>query len=131
MLVLYKRQKELLLKSLEIKRKKFDEVHARQKEIETIAHRMQVDRTQVESLVRLLCEHRNAVTSTPSYLDNLMLESEIKKKIMLVALNLASDPTVSHLVQRQRREFYERTKRKVLYLDMENMNISFQHTLKI
>lgn len=92
---------------------------------------MQSDRSQAENLIRLLFEHRNTSGSgngvtmatsgskssmnnaTSNYLDNLLLESDIKKKIMLVALNLASDPSVSHVVQRQRREFYEKTKKKV------------------
>lgn len=51
-----------------------------------------------------------------AYLDNLYVESEIKKKIMFISLNLASDPTVSYFVQKQRREFYEKTKKKVCYI---------------
>jgi hypothetical protein len=47
------------------------------------------------------------------YLENLSSESEIKKKIMFISLNLASDANVSYFVQKQRREFYEKTKRKV------------------
>lgn len=134
MLGLYKRQKELLSKSLDIKKRQLEEIQTKQKvrrfdlwifvwwtqffgrlkEIEDIARRMQVDRSQIENLVRLLFEHRNeSTTSVSSYLDVLMNESEIKKKIMLISLNLASDPRVSHIMQRQRREFYEKTKKKV------------------
>ena len=157
MLSLYKRQKELLTKSLDIKKKQFEEIQSKQKvglflllinnrnvclllvsifekEIEKIAQRMQSDRSQAENLIRLLFEHRSTSgggnggvtmatsgsktsinSATSNYLDNLLLESDIKKKIMLVALNLASDPSVSHVVQRQRREFYEKTKKKVRY----------------
>lgn len=172
MLTLYKKQKELIAKSLEIKKRQLEEIENKQKEIEEIARRMQIDRTQIENLVRLLFEYRAsnglggaipaavvnnnnssssssslsipnggagaaatmtsssstsstaataaaaaaaaaAVAVSSSYLDNLMRESEIKKKIMLISLGLASDPSVSHLVQRHRREFYEKTKKKV------------------
>lgn len=83
---------------------------------------MQVDRSQVENLIKVLIDHRNNSHSTLSnnsnaYLDNLLHESEIKKKIMLISLNLASDPSASYTIQKQRREFYEKTKKKVwLYI---------------
>lgn len=62
----------------------------------------------------------NNSTLSTNYLENMMHESEIKKKIMLIALNLASDPSVSHLIQRQRREFYEKTKKKVVFFLLES-----------
>ena len=34
---------------------------------------------------------------------------------MLILLNLASDPTMSNMVQKRRREFYEKTKINVIY----------------
>lgn len=46
-------------------------------------------------------------------IDNICLESEIQKKVMFITLNLASDPHVSYIVQKQRREFYEKSKKKV------------------
>lgn len=60
-----------------------------------------------------------------AYLDNLYVESEIKKKIMFISLNLASDPTVSYFVQKQRREFYEKTKKKVCYISSSSFFLYF------
>jgi len=49
-------------------------------------------------------------------LSNFNSEYDIQKKIMLISLTLASDPSVSLVIQRQRREFYEKSKLKVAFL---------------
>ena len=46
-------------------------------------------------------------------LSNFNSEYDIQKKIMLLSLTLASDPSASQTVQKQRREFYEKSKNKV------------------
>ncbi len=122
MLELFKKQKDLLSRNLDIKRKQYQEIITRQKEIEEHAKLLLTDRTQIDKILNVLMEFRsgNSITNTQnrnSYLDNLCLESETQRKIMLLSLKLASDPTVNSILQKQRREFYEKTKRKLAKLE--------------
>lgn len=63
-------------------------------------------------------------------LSNFNSEYDIQKKIMLISLTLASDPSVSLVIQRQRRDFYEKSKLKVglfqsLYYKFNKINFKF------
>jgi hypothetical protein len=122
MLALFKKQKDLLSKNLDIKRKQYQEIVGKQKEIEEHAKLLLTDRTQIDKILTVLAEFRagNSLTNTQNrnaYLDNLCLESDTQKKIMYMSLKLASDPAVSGVIQKQRREFYDKSKRKLAKLE--------------
>ena len=71
----------------------------------------------INSLLNVLKEFKNAQSTNNQYkkeiLSNFYAEYDIQKKIMLLSLTLASDPAVSQSIQKQRREFYEKSKLKV------------------
>ena len=122
MLGLFKKQKDLISKNLELKRRQYQEIVSRQRDIEEMARQMLTDNSRIEAILRILMEFRsgNSLTNTQNknmYLDNLCLESETQKKIMFLALKLASEPAASATVQRQRREFYDKSKRKLAKLE--------------
>ena len=77
------------------------------------------DRVPMNSLLAILKEFKNSHSTNNQYkkdvLSNFYSEYDIQKKIMLLSLTLASDPAVSQSVQKQRREFYEKSKLKVNY----------------
>ncbi len=58
-------------------------------------------------------------------LTNFQLEYNLQQKMMLILLNLASDPTVGHLVQKRRRELYEKTKLNMSKLQTHLQNQKF------
>ena len=74
----------------------------------------------MNALISALKEFKNSNSINNQYkkeiLSNFYSEYDIQKKIMLLSLTLASDPLVSHSLQKQRREFYEKSKLKVIIL---------------
>ncbi len=78
------------------------------------------DRVPMNALISALKEFKNSNSINNHYkkeiLSNFYSEYDIQKKIMLLSLTLASDPLVSHSLQKQRREFYEKSKLKVIIL---------------
>lgn len=74
----------------------------------------------MNALISALKEFKNSNSMNNQYkkeiLSNFYSEYDIQKKIMLLSLTLASDPLVSHSLQKQRREFYEKSKLKVIIL---------------
>jgi hypothetical protein len=118
LLSLFKRKKELILHNIETKKKQMTELHAKKKEIADLVKQSQFESGNfIFKIIKILDKFKVAFVDTDfmkgEFNSKFLLEYDIQKKIMLISLNLASDPYVSSLVQKQRRKFYETSKNKV------------------
>ena len=75
------------------------------------------DRVPMHALVNILNEFKSSHSANSQLkheiMSNFNSEYDIQKKIMLLSLTLASDPSVTASAQKQRRDFYEKSKSKV------------------
>ena len=82
-----------------------------------IVEQASTDRLPMNALMNILNEFKHSHSASNQLkvdiMSNFNSEYDIQKKIMLFSLTLASDPSVSPSVQKQRREFYEKSKLKV------------------
>ncbi len=118
LLSLFKRKKELILHNIETKKKQLTELHTKQKEITDLVKQSQFESGNfIFKIIKILDKFKVAFVDTDflkgEFNSKVLLEYDIQKKIMMISLNLASDPYVSSLVQKQRRKFYETSKNKV------------------
>lgn len=90
---LFKKQKEVLQKNIEIKRKLLEEVKLKQKDIQDIAQQttqQQSEKSQINKLLKILIEFRNTNQLNNNtnrdkniLIENIYLESDIQKKSCL------------------------------------------------
>jgi hypothetical protein len=74
----------------------------------------------LEAIIKIITDFKQLYNSyNEEYISNIELEYHIQKEIMLIALDLASNPYTSANEQRQRREFYEKSKKQVSKIEIK------------
>lgn len=123
MLFLLKKKQEILNQQLNVKKTICDKIRMKQQDIVEMSKLITEDKSCIYSVVSMVNELKAMLNEFQQnkYSFQLILdeEFEIQKKIMFIALNLASDPTVTASVQKARREFYEKSKIKFSKLEQK------------
>ena len=121
MLLLLKKKQEILTNKLNIKKTFFNKIKLKQQDIIEFAKIVPDDKACIYNITSLIKDLKYTVSESQQnqYTFQLFTEEEfeIQKKIMFMALNLASDPNANQQLQKSRREFYERAKTKFSKLE--------------
>ena len=128
LLNLLKKKQEILKNKLEIKKNFYGKVKSREESLIEFSKLIPNDKSSMFSVLTILRElkevlneYHQSKSTLRSYLDE---EYELQKKLIFVALNLASDPSASQLIQKTRREFYQRA--KVRFTNLEDKKNSIE-----
>lgn len=124
MLMLLKKKQEILTNKLNIKKTFFNKIKSKQQDIIEFAKIIPEDKACIYNIMSLIKDLKYTVSESQQNQYSFQVftdeEIEIQRKIMLMALNLASNPSANQL--KARREFYERSKKKFSKLENSKEN---------
>lgn len=119
MLLLLKKKQELLTNKLNLKKTFFNKINKKQQEIIEFSKIIPDDKACIYNVMSLIKDLKYTASESQQNQYNFQIateeEMEVQKKIMLMALNLASNPSANQL--KARRDFYERAKKKFTKLE--------------
>ena len=123
MLFLLKKKQEILNQQLNVKKTISDKIKMKQQDIVEMSKLIGEDKSCIYSVVSMVGELKSMLHEFEQNKHSFQLildeEYETQKKIMFIALNLASDPNATPNVLKARREFYEKSKLKFAKLEMK------------
>ena len=126
MLFLLKKKQEILNQQLNVKKTISDKIRMKQQDIVEMSKLIGEDKSCIYSVVSMVSELKCMLNELEQNKHSFQLildeEYETQKKIMFIALNLASDPNATSIVQKARRDFYEKSKLKFAKLEMKREN---------
>lgn len=122
MLMLLKKKQEILLNKLNIKKTFFNKIKSKHQDIIEFSKCISEDKACIYNVMSLIKDLKYTVSESQQNQCQVFTDEdiEIQRKIMYMALNLASDPAAPHL--KARRDFYERAKKKFTKLENSKEN---------
>ena len=114
LLLLNKKRKEILQRRLGMKKSELEEVSFKADEIVEISKNLLKDTSNLYMINRVLMDFQTIISKRKlNYLNELEMEYNIQKEILLTSLSMASDPNTNVLTLKKRRDLYEKEKKKV------------------
>ena len=123
LLVLFKKRREVLQRRLAMKKSELEEINYKSDEIVAISKSLSKDLAGLSQLNRALVDFQNILAKRKlNFVNELEIEFNIQKEIMLSTLSLASDINVNASLLKKRRDLYEKEKKK-----FNKLNVKLQH----
>lgn len=119
LLLLNKKRKEILQRRLGMKKSELEEVSFKADEIAEISKNLlNKDTSNLYMINRVLMDFQTIISKRKlNYLNELEMEYNIQREILLTSLSMASDPNTNLLALKKRRDLYEKEKKKFWKLD--------------
>ena len=97
-----------------MKKSELEEVSFKADEIVEISKNLLKDTSNLYMINRVLMDFQTIISKRKlNYLNELEMEYNIQKEILLTSLSMASDPNMNVLALKKRRDLYEKEKKKV------------------